>query len=354
MIISACNRYIYQILLLLSVTSLWSCERRALEEAMIVDHTAIIDINIDWSLSKIDVSKMHRASIIFYPHDGSKFYEFHLEGDINSRKVELPIGHYSVLVFNETMDNNDWDAIELSGVESYQTIAAKGVVDTRRSLYTRAETETIVRCPEVLAVWNMADLNVTSEIVAYTRSKARSKGDEDRLKTDMSMEAILEEFANIQPKLLFKEVSIVAQVQNLHSAYAITGAVQNVAGGVYLATGEVHTDKVTHMFPMNNRVWDDPNNKKNGHVSANIFVFGLHMGNDVKTGLHMEFLLNDGTQAPAEQFDITDMIDHETIEIKIEVGTGVNEGDHPIILPEVEAGGDVGVGDWDEEFVEIK
>lgn len=354
MTISACNRHMYHVLLLLSIISLWGCERRALEESTIVDNTAIIDVNIDWSLSKIDVSKMHRASVIFYPHDGSKFYEFHLEGDLNSRKVELPVGHYSVLVFNETMDNNDWDAIEFSGVEGYQTIVTKGVVDSRRSLYTRAETETIVRCPEALAVWNMDDLNVTSDMVTYTRSKARSKGDKSRLETDMSIETILEEFTNIQPELLFKEMAIVAHVQNLHSAYAITGAVQNAAGGVYLATGKVHADNVTHMFAMNNRVWDDPNDRKNGHVSATILVFGLHLENDVKTGLQMEFLLNDGTQAPSEQFDITDMIDHETIEIKIEVGTGVNGGDHPIILPEVDAGGDVGVGDWDEEFVEIK
>lgn len=346
--VRVCN--IFRIFLLLSAISLWSCERRALEEVVIIDQTAIIDINIDWSLSKTEVSKMHRASIVFYPHDGSKFYEFHLEGDLNSRKVELPIGHYSVLVFNETMDNNDWDAIEFSGVESYDEIIIKGVVDTRKSLYTRAEAEKIVRCPEALAVWNMDDFNVTSDMVAYTRSKVRSKG-EDK---DLSMEATLQILTNIQPRPIFKEVSIVAHVQNLHSAYAITGALQNVAGGVYLATGAVHTDKVTHMFPMNNRVWDDPNNKKNGHVSAVINIFGLPLEGDAAIGLQMEFLLNDGTQAPPENFDISNMVDREKGEINIEVGTGVHEADRPIILPDIETTGDVDVGNWDEEFVDIK
>ena len=83
---------------IISVLSFHSCERRSLEDFDMA--YAIIPVRIDWSVSGVAVEEMHRASVWLFPKDGAMPMEYRLEENLMYREINVPIGEYSVLVFN--------------------------------------------------------------------------------------------------------------------------------------------------------------------------------------------------------------------------------------------------------------
>ena len=96
------TRKIILLAALFAVSLFTACERRSIEDGF--EDTALIPVRIDWSLSGVSVEEMHRASVWLFPLDGSVPLQYRLESDLTYREIAVPVGAYSALVFNETVD----------------------------------------------------------------------------------------------------------------------------------------------------------------------------------------------------------------------------------------------------------
>lgn len=327
--------------MLLCVWVLVGCERRPLEDEM--GSLASVPFTFDWSKSGLDESEMHRASICFFPHDGSASFAWHMQGDLTKASVPLSVGKYSIIVFNETTDEWDWERIAFEGKEKYETFHVYAVKDNFKGLYTRADESDIRKTPEALASWSLDEFEVTPDMIAYTRgTKSRS------INQDVVGKS-LESVSGITPKPLTLSVHVTAYVHNLKSAVRCSAALSGATGKVSLATGRPVPGSVTHIFIMNNRKYDSEGSL-NGTIEANLLLFKF-VEEDIKNSLELNFELHDGTVTDPEIFDISDQIDKEKTTIEVNIGIKEKdpdnpEADRPIVLPLIEVDNDVKVDDW--------
>ena len=115
------------ILPILLLSLLTGCERRPLEEDSY--DKALIPITIDWvTLAKLDPATDHdnlyRASVWFFSKDGAVFngksYKEFLLNDPRGGTLELPVGHYSILILNNSVDDFNGN-VGFRGTDSYST-----------------------------------------------------------------------------------------------------------------------------------------------------------------------------------------------------------------------------------------
>lgn len=327
----------YTIVVLLFMIFVSSCQRRPLEDE--IGDLARIPIHIDWSQSALDMTTVHSVSIWFFPKDGTPSFEYRFDGNLTDREVFLPIGSYSIVAFNETVDAS-WSSLEFLGSDKYETFRVAARADTFRGLDSRVEESDIRKSPDALAAWSRDRFEVSPEMIYATTMNSRVE------------EVAAEHRIDIKMKSMTKAVKITAYVQNLTSARRCSGTLSGVTGSILLSTGGVYSGKVAHVFIMNNRVYDEKN-IHNGYIHANFFVFST--SDEGKKVLQIDFELTDGKFAAPDPFDITNQIEPALPQVEVNVGAGVEgeEEDHPIILPEVEVNGDVGVDDWHNQFIPI-
>ena len=329
---------------IISVFAFHSCERRSLEDFDM--EYAIIPVHIDWSVSGVAVEEMHRASVWLFPIDGAMPMEYRLEGNLVSREINVPVGVYSVLVFNETIDENDWNGIAFTGTESFQNFAARSITKEEIGFYERSDDLPLVENPEAIAAWSIDQFEVTPEMVSRTRTLLKNKTD---------LETEVPHLTAVQPTPRFERVVVTAYVQNLSNAKQATGTINGMTAGVYMVSGERIPEPSAHAFILNGRVYDD--NRKDGTTTRSFNIFGR--ANPKKHNLAIDFLLSDGTWHPSEEFDVTKLIVTEDIEHVrtnfIYLGYGNRPGDRPIILPEGEIDENgISVDQWDEVTIPLK
>jgi hypothetical protein len=338
------------LLFVLPVFALVSCERRPLEDGEIPEPTALIPVCIDWSVSGVSVGEMHRASVWLFPVAGGNPLEYRLEEDLTYREIAVPAGVYSVLVFNETTDREDWETITFAGADRYETFAAMAVPEAARGFYTRSEDFRMVMNPEPLAAWSLASLEVTPEMVIRTREIARGGSDSYRWILRNEVPAL----ASVTPLPRYEQMAVTVRAANLACSMQATGTIDGMAGGVYMASGEKIPVAAAHAFILNGRVYDA--NGTDGTTTRTFNVFGLLPGADVHRNLNIDFLLTDGTLHPRETFDATDMIETKPYIVAthvINAGFGNLNGDHPVELPDGMSTG-VTVDGWDDIIIPIK
>lgn len=351
------NRFTVNILMLLLGTCLLlGCKRRPLEDA---GNVAMVPFSIDWSRSGLDVSKMHRATIRVFPHDGSPAYDFRLQEDLTQVEVPLAVGKYSFVIFNETTDTEDWKRLVFTGLDKYDQFAVTAIQDTFKGLYTKADESIVLKTPEAIAAWSLDEFEVTREMIIHIRNRAKSGNTEAEFVTQDQqanlMEKMLGKVTNITPLSVVKTLNILARVENLVSAQRSSGAISGATQGIRFCDRKATAGGATHIFVMNGREYDDPVFPKHGTIRASILVFNVENVENAKYELTIDFLLHNGKLHPSQVFDITKNVTQNLIEININVGfnTGDNPSDHPIVLPEGIDGGDVAVDEWDEVIVPI-
>lgn len=364
------------VFLLLLLLCFASCERRSLEDALPPDPTpkpestlALIPMHIDWSQSKLVVEKIHRTSIWVFSHQGKAPVEYLLEGDVSNTTLKLPVGSYSLLVFNETIDNDDWRSISFSGTDAYETFTAYARPDTKNPKQGYSD-EIIALPPDALAVWSLDLLEVTPEMVTVTQTRAALKANHRAIdkenqaidKATAAVDAALAPFTQVTPLPMTRIINIEAYVFNLSSAFSVTAHMQGVTQGVVLATGKPLEQTVTHRITLNGREYDTPD-KKSGTTKASFLAFSMGTQVDNNNKLHLEFQLTNGESAPSKVFDVTTQMNgNQEEEIYISVGSKDPEkpedpddpqGDRPIVLPDLDNLPEVGVDDWEDNDIDI-
>ena len=328
-----------------------SCDRRPLEDEFA--ETALIPVKIDWSKSGIAVTQpdgnglVHRVSLRFFPTNGAHPFDRYLETNVIEGEIEIPIGKYNVVVFNESVHDVYWeDAIYFSDVNNYNSFAANIVADSPANypLYTPLYGELFAVEPYRLASWNLDNFEVTREMVTYSRSRNRS--------SITLRDTHYDELTNIVMRPLTYNVTVVAKVENLCSAQQIQTAMRGFSSKVYMASARTEQIPVTHIFNLNGRVWDDPANPIHGTTRKTFLSFG-RLPQAAQYWVNLDVLFTTGELFVPEQpllFNVTDQVGESEVSVGIDVNINIDiDIAIDIELPYVEGG--IHVGEWDDEYI---
>lgn len=338
--------------------SFTGCERRPLEDRAST-LSALVRFKIDWSASGVDITDMHRASIWIFSKDGSAVLEHRLESNLTETTIALPVGTYSFLVFNETIDANDWTTITFGHTDNFDTFSAIALPGS--NTYGNAQRDADIRLsPEPLASWSISDFEVTTDMVEITRSRmakeTRATASNVTRAQEQAVDDALQSLLEIVPKPLTYKVKVKAYVHYLVSSPQVSGSLKGVFSGVYMASRKPIEQSVVHVFPFSQRQYDDAGKPVDGTITSNLNIFGIRKEVSDEYWLEMTFRLNNGQYKEPENFNVTSQMNTtEGIVIQIDVGNDLGEEkeeeDHPIILPDVPIGDNVDVGDWEDHEI---
>ncbi|MDR0954684.1 MAG: DUF5119 domain-containing protein [Rikenellaceae bacterium] len=342
----------YTSTLLLAVAAqllLAGCERRPLVVREF--ETALIPVSIDWSKSGVPIDEMHRATVMLFPRDGSAPLEYLMEGNLTYRTIEVPVGVYSVLVFNETTSEGDWNGISFINTDNFDDFAAIGRSTISRGFYAYSAALPLTENPEPLAAWALERFEVTKDMLVRSRSKSRAELDDE-----------IVDLTHVVPSSRTEQMVVTARVTNLASSMQATGTINNLASGVYMASGEkIYSSLAAHAFVLNGRVYDADG--KSGTTTKTFNIFGHHPSEATIKPMNIDFILIDGTAHPTEVFDDVHPLitrDEEALPplntVKIghmALGGGEDDPDHPIVLPDMDMASSVSVDDWDEILIPL-
>ncbi len=352
----------YPLSIIAAVLLLFSCHRRPLE-LLLVD-TCAIPVTIDWeSKARLtpgeDTEDLYRASVWFFAKDGtvfadgSTYKEFRLD-DPAGGEVELPVGRYAVLVFNNSVDEFSSN-VGFRGTDRYDTFEYY-VCNASASRF--AGNNPVLE-PDILAAWRLDDYEVTREMVIQHHQLEVPLTAEEAAKAEEDLKRLL----NLVPERLTYEVHTIAHVEYVRSARSAQAVLHGMAHTVRLASRQVSATPSSFTFAMNNRRFDDEDSP-HGTVEARYRTLGLLADGGAPYRVDLSFTLTEAYEgsttyptppAPPFRFDVAGQVrqpvyDDEETDIRIRLGLGLYADDE-IILPNLVPGAfSPSVDDWGEEF----
>lgn len=331
-------------LLLMAVTafSAASCQWRELDYDFI--DTAGITVVYHWGESGLRTRSQYAPvnpgdvingrTAAFYPSDGRAPVIRMSHSDTVS--VNLPVGQYEAVFFNETFD--DFDNIRFSGTDCFETLEALAKEDVTAS--TRAGS-TIARQPDILAVETMAPLEVTDDVVRHMR------------------------IIGTTPRSVVYKVILEVKVQGLDDIVSAGGYVSGFAGGYDFSEGCPTSVPVSHKVTFTDKSFTR-GSEKDGTLTTEFQCFGYRGGASLDlSGYTFDFravLVNGETCQEKRAIDnlIAGTVEDGSLILHITIGSGLggSDTDGPIVIPDVEPVAGEGmwhvlVGDWDEVVIPI-
>lgn len=284
-------------------------------------------MDINWTEAQL---KPNGVSIYAYNSDGTLYRQFPPFSNPAGGYIELPVGTYNLIVFNNTPDElsgigfrgmDHWNTLETYLKPRQSTIASKG------KLYTSTD-EILAQHPDTLAVARITDFVVTKQMVQLYHEKPRLDNNE----TTIVIKAT--------PKRVISVVTIIARVKGLkYAAGPPWSKLSGLAESYSLGKGSYSEKPVSHEFLLNNRQFD-PGSTVNGTISKSFTTFGLR-GDVTKASrsgylFDIDFTLIDGQSYHPEGFprDVSDDI-NISIDLQInldllfelELPTAINGGE---------------------------
>ena len=338
----------------LALSLLVSCERRPVDEESY--DKAVIPVTIDWvTLANLDPvndkEDIYRASVWFFSKDGDVFdgksYKEFRFSDPRSGEVTLPMGHYSIIIFNNSIDEFS-DNVGFRGTDAYDTFEyyAKPATDSRAGANPVLE-------PDVLAAWRIPEYEVTPEMVRETRGLSSALTEEERAQAQSDLKKLL----NLQPERLTYTVHAKAYVSYLKSCSKPADAVLiGMAHSVKLASKEVSMTPSSFSFQMNNRKYDTAN-PKNGWIEAYFETLGM-LAEPIDYRLTLRFTLigsyNGSTSYPVSSaspftFDVTGQLKTHPSSSDADYYIELKDSDN-VTLPELIPGSFTpSIDDWGDD-----
>lgn len=227
--ISARQFLLFTLMLILST----GCRRDEL--CFLHPSDALIELKIDWSRSALSPNS---ASAIIYK-DGSYFRTEVFSVYPPVRKVvDLPVGHYNIVVMNEqTYEFEKY--FQFLGIEQWSTLETKALDDTK---YERSITRSLKEEVDTLAADRILDFDVTEDMIYAAHKHPTSKEDAANF-NDVTHSV------TFVPWRVFTAVSIVLNVQNGASYYfALRNppVLSGMAESYFPGTNEYSTQSVSH------------------------------------------------------------------------------------------------------------
>lgn len=332
------KRLVLYALLLLSSALFEGCDtRRHIHQ----DEWVSVEFSIDWgNLAKASKSgdvTPNGATVVFFPTSGILEEPMFKQTNYTSDKVNLPVGRYNVIVFNETINGHDY--IQFRGIDNYDTIEAYWETTRVKTEYSRANNdEMILDTEDLLLVDRVEQFEIT-----YINS---DQGDVMKL--------------NFLPVLVNRKMSVLAHIKGMVNTSRKTSSllyIEGMALGYNLWSGAPTRDKSTHLMSLGNKTFYD-GSTTDGTMSASFYTFG-DAASETKADddniARLSFALRDGTTHPDIEINISDQLNSasDLREINVEIGTG----DPEISLPDADdlefvgSGMDAEVGDWGDDII---
>lgn len=291
----------YGVSLLLLLFLLCSCERRPLTYYS----ENSLHVSVDWSKADLDEESEYGATLIFYPRDGGTPKTV-LMGNRHETTVNLPPGHYNVLLFNRSFE--DFGGIAFRGKDLFHTLEAYA-----KQVESRSGTRIILHAPEKLAV------DVAEDIVAN-------------------------EDMHFTPRKLTRTIEVQIHVKGLKNIREAVCTMDGLPVSIFLSSGKTSGEAASHTFELGNPVYNE-GSSEDGILSGSFNVFGF----DAETDHELQFsaLLVDNKTQVQQSFpclNITETEDEKgniTLNVKAKV---------PESIPNIDIGGsglDADVDDWE-------
>ena len=356
------RRLIFRLLLLAAAAlSAAACHWRDLDYDYI--DTAQITIIYDWSESGL-ATKAQTTSIVpgdvingrtaaFYPVDGGAPVIKLSHSD--TVKVNLLVGQYRAVFFNETFD--DFDAITFEGIDTFEKLEAR----LKHDQVTRTKGDMLIaREPDILAIDMLDPFEVTEDMVRFTRYnesiKSKAAGGSTEIEDEMTVK--------VTPRSVVRPVMVDVTIQGIDDIASAGAYITGFADGYDFSERKPSDEAATHRLTFTERTFFEGSDT-DGKLEGRFQSFGLRPQNGSLSGYEFEFraLLIDGT-AYEETRSINDLITETSADghlvIKVSIGSGKQGGgsDPPIVIPDVEPvdsgdGWQIDVGDWEEVVVPI-
>ena len=304
---------IYSFIISLSLITL-SCHRQHFGDWFYVK--AKIPISIDWSVSELDPQNV---SVLFFDeHTGSLVLNHYFENNSNfiQSYVELPVGKYTVLVFNELPDQIK--NLNIDDISDFNEIEAKGV--TQSSVSLPIKDEIYYAEPEHLASVVVNDFEVTEEMIFYTNESMWFDG------IIVALDSIIEPSWELMGLVPLRDLSVfnvtihVDSLSNARMPALIT--LRNVSGTYSFKENKYGMSPVDYQGNASNRVYDS-GSKTDGVISGKLDLFGVLGGRatiadqptDSPLILNVSFqLVDEARTVVTREFDITDKVTFTKLE----------------------------------------
>lgn len=303
-----------------------SCKQELCQPIVQSDNSAIT-LSVDWSQSNIDLSQISNLSIYAYPEDGGLPY-MKVSGNLESASLSLPVGSYSLLVFNDIV--GDLSGISFSGYDTYSGFCAEVVEQSVTSdmYYDLADDEVLATDHDQFVVWRMAEFEVTSNMVSCPYCELIHS---ETIELD------------VIPTALTVQCSFIIRIENLNNAQIIQGVLKGFAAGAYPVSDErfAYSDEsVIYSVEFTSATYDD-DSTIDGVVEAEITTFGKLADESQTYLLVLDIILNSGERLMFTR-DITEqVVEQDNIRILISLESSENL----LTLPSYEGTG-FGVESW--------
>ncbi len=323
---------------------LCDCDNESLGES------ALLDVKVDWSISGItplvdnrsDDDYVHRLSLRFFPKDGSAPFDRYLESNLFEGQIEVPVGDYSIVAFNESIVDPYWQGVvEFEDVDDYQNFAARIADESDRSQWDYFEFDDELDMgvePYKLASWSLDDFYVSEAMCSVTTTLS----DDEQAQKEALLAIIL--------RPLTTTTTIYAQIENLASVYTLHASLEGLAERVNMRSGDTYSTTTTHIWQLTKRDWDDEDEQLHGTICGERLTFTTPSEAATHT-LTLEVLFVDGSRYEPDEaleYDVSDQIRGLTRYADDELEATVSAS-----LPYVS--GDIEVESWsDDEEIELK
>lgn len=338
-------------------------------------HTAPVKVKVDWSKFR-HIERPTGMTVYAYPLNPDEDLFRFVSHNLDAVTLDLKAGFFHAFAFNQS--DSEYATIEFYNLNDFENAEAR-VVQVKSNWYSTRTPETKLGAePEWLAIDCLKNIEVTEEMVeiaeqeylaarqeaARARKQARKELD---TKAPTKVTKTQHEVGTLTPKAIVKNVDIYVHLENITKLRSSRGALENMAEGCYISSGETTEGLVTHTIESWQFVYDTLNTL-NGAIKATLSTFGTpagHTGLSEENNLYVRLLLVDNETLLDMNFPIGDQL----ATINEYDGTQFDENGKviwpeihvywPEPLPDVKpvggttGGFDVGVSDWGKEEVVV-
>ncbi len=270
--------------------------------------SALMSVAVDWSDSGIEMDSsatrsrgatdydvgVHRVSFRFFllESDGSTsgVFERYIETSVYDGTIQVPVGRYAIVVMNESSTDSYWSgSLQFENSDDFESFAAV--------LPTDSDGNSSAALP--LAAWSVAEFEVTSNMAAISRGVVTSVSGSSL--SDYELEQI-EKLQQIKMQRRTRTMNVSVSATNLGSVQKVAASISGLSTRVYLASGAVDEDGVTHTFDLDSWSFDSGSSSltragdDSGVVSGSRLCLGHSDANDSHEdySLSLEVYQNDG------------------------------------------------------------
>ena len=345
-----CSFRSFSAMLILLAAMFVSCEHKEL--CFHHDHVNYcrLRINADW-VDFLPLETPTGMTVSLYPEDGSKPITV-LTNNIDYAIVNLPVGLYDLLVFNQS--ETEFGTMTFCDMDNFLKSGVRGVETPTRWYKSRLPEETVIAQPEWIGTDVQTSLKVTPEMVEITKSNI-----EHNPTSRVEGDTIL---TTAYPQNIISTLKVTVHINGIYNLRAARAAITGMADGFMLGRNCPSAEHATQLLEEWNITIDEKDPTK-GNITGTITTFGLpdgHSTKDAENELQLSLLLVDNKTIVDCGFLVGNLFEYkDNTQAHVRTALCLNlylDKTLPDVEPEGGGSGgfDATVDDWgDEENIDI-